>query len=90
MNPSQAPTATLLQLALERYGSIARLAEALDVARSPLSTALHGHRPASINYWRGVALALDVPLDDLWQYLEGDTRHTQGGGLLAGSIRARA
>jgi hypothetical protein len=50
---------------------------------------LHGHRSCSVWYWQRVGRALDLDRDDLDKLLLGNTRRTQGGGTLAGSIRAR-
>jgi hypothetical protein len=42
---------TLLEMAIEKYGSVAKMAEAMETARSPLSSALHGHTARSRVYW---------------------------------------
>lgn len=81
---------TLLDLTLEQYGSVANLAETLGVARSPLSSALHGHRACSWVYWRRVGMALGIERDELVGYLLADGQRHGGGGSLAGSIRCRA
>jgi hypothetical protein len=80
---------TLLDLTLERFGSVAGLAEELGVARAPLSSALHGHRSCSRWYWQAVGQALGLSSSELAELLDGDTRRTAGGGSRAGSIRCR-
>jgi hypothetical protein len=82
---------TLRDLAIERYGSVGKLAEAAGVSRSQLSSALNGHRTCSRAYWSHIGRCLGLDRKELQPFLLADEgrQRAGGGGRLAGSVRCR-